>query len=566
LPTLVAMDTSGNLVQGAQPNWTMVTPCGAGFGFPGPGPTTNVSGQATSPTLNVSMTTPGSCGVLGQIGGARPGSLYWNVYIVPVGNFVMWLGGTDSNWETAANWSTGSVPHLASDSVFVPGHSGTLATGFSRNPVLANGTNRSVGTLYVESGASVAVNSDTLTVNGSLPGGGRVTASSNGLLALAGTQSTALISGTFPRMRVGQSGCANGTIYSVVGQLRTEDTLTVNCQLNVGTGTIDTYNIGPADIQVLGSGGLLDLTSSSGSVLTRNILFNGADETGHLTAGTLTFYGSFTQSHANTNITRSFVASGTHKTIASGFSAQTITIADDSTSNFNYLTVSGPVSLAADATAAKAITISSNGSIGVNTHTLTAKDSLIVTGRLDMPVGASPSKVIVGGNVVFNGSTAQNLQAGEIDLAGNFAETASVGGVFAPAAGFLVKLNGIGNQTISFNNPTTSYFDKVEVANTSVSGVDFNSNMKFNGQMDIDANGRAMFGGSFFTFTFGNSAPLRIHANALLNVNGTITLGTSLCQRNGPSNPPTIGGFSGVSVSLLGTTANGGSCTETSVP
>src|SRR5207247_8572710 len=62
-----------------------------------------------------------------------------------------WTGNVSTDWATAGNWSTNSVP-LASDKALIPARR-------ARSPVLS-GTKKSVGSLQIDSGASLTVRAD----------------------------------------------------------------------------------------------------------------------------------------------------------------------------------------------------------------------------------------------------------------------------------------------------------------------------------------------------------------------------------------------------------------------
>src|SRR6266566_928419 len=64
---------------------------------------------------------------------------------------ITWTGNVSTDWATAGNWSTNSVP-LASDKAIIP-------AGRARYPVLS-GTKKSVGSLQIDSGASLTVSAD----------------------------------------------------------------------------------------------------------------------------------------------------------------------------------------------------------------------------------------------------------------------------------------------------------------------------------------------------------------------------------------------------------------------
>src|SRR5438552_2774018 len=62
-----------------------------------------------------------------------------------------WTGNVSTDWSTAGNWSTNSVP-LASDKAIIP-------AGRARYPVIS-GSKKSIGSLQIDSGASLTVGGD----------------------------------------------------------------------------------------------------------------------------------------------------------------------------------------------------------------------------------------------------------------------------------------------------------------------------------------------------------------------------------------------------------------------
>jgi hypothetical protein len=98
---------------------------------------------------------------------------------------VAWLGGTSTDWLTAANWSCGQVP-TATDNV-------TIGTGATYYPVVT-GTSATVRDLAVAAGASFAV-TGTLTVRGSLTNNGTWTTGGSYVFAGPGPQ---VVGGTAP--------------------------------------------------------------------------------------------------------------------------------------------------------------------------------------------------------------------------------------------------------------------------------------------------------------------------------------------------------------------------------
>ena len=169
--------------------------------------------------------------------------------------------------------------------------------------------------------------------------------------------------------------------------------------------------------------------------------FDGGDETGDLTAGTLKVAGNFTQ--AATTSTKSFVASPPHTTLLNGTTIQAISFADDLASAF------GNLSLAA----------------GANVQVINATSVPGVTGNFDMATGSNIIGIDLsingnGLNVFGNVTTAavSTLAMGRMYMAGSM----NIGN----AGGFSVTsiiLDGTG-QTADPNLPYQNLFTSGTVA------------------------------------------------------------------------------------------------------
>jgi hypothetical protein len=140
------------------------------------------------------------------------------------------------------------------------------------------------------------------------------------------------------------------------------------------------------------------------------------------------------------------------------------------------------VVLSANRTVSGGLAIGTGGSLSIGAQTLTIKDSLIVTGILDM---ASPSGQLIVENLARfqGGSSSGHIQAGTLKVAGNFLEEGAASTAFAPASGFLVQLNGTFSQDVKFDHPgaSSSRFANLDIINTSSSGVSFSTNVNVTG-------------------------------------------------------------------------------------
>lgn len=99
---------------------------------------------------------------------------------VTVTNINTWAGGGSSNWNSSANWTMGTVPTGTNDAI--------IPAGNLPYPVLTNAT--TVRNLQIEAGASIAIGTNLLTVNGSVSGAGTITGSENSSLLVTGNAGT----------------------------------------------------------------------------------------------------------------------------------------------------------------------------------------------------------------------------------------------------------------------------------------------------------------------------------------------------------------------------------------
>src|SRR5216117_427492 len=184
-----------------------------------------------------------------------------------------WTGNVSTDWATAGNWSTNSVP-LASDKAIIP-------AGRARYPVLS-GTKKSVGSLQIDSGASLTVSAD-LVLSKSVSSSDSVVISgtldwTSGAMTLAGSNvSLPVNSGGLFRVRSSTIGLpafasisldANSTVEYGGGNQTITTTTYGHLKLS-GNGT-KTWT--GSDITISGN---LDVTDSSDLVLGRNITVYG---------------------------------------------------------------------------------------------------------------------------------------------------------------------------------------------------------------------------------------------------------------------------------------------------
>ena len=99
-----------------------------------------------------------------------------------------WTGAVSTDWNTAGNWSCGTVPGIYAD-VNIP----VVSSG--NYPVLAHGRTR-VNNIIIASGASVSLNDNTLVIAGALTGTGVIKGSSASILAFNTTENNTVYFGS----------------------------------------------------------------------------------------------------------------------------------------------------------------------------------------------------------------------------------------------------------------------------------------------------------------------------------------------------------------------------------
>jgi hypothetical protein len=165
----------------------------------------------------------------------------------------------------------------------------------------------------------------------------------------------------------------------------------------------------PGSLTVQGAGTITMTNPLDQLAVGTTALFDGGDETGKLTAGTLTVGGDFTQQH--TTSLASFVAGSGHTTVLNGSALQTVAFADTTVSGFGNLTLSG----AGGATVSGLPLV--NGNLSVQSGTVTAADQSItgsgfyVVGNISSAAGTNLTlgRLYAGGALGIGGSYAVTL-------------------------------------------------------------------------------------------------------------------------------------------------------------
>jgi hypothetical protein len=342
---------------------------------------------------------------------------------VPPGYDKVWSGASSTGWSTAENWSPSGVPSSSSN-VFICGDA-------SNQPVLS--ANVSVNNLMVQ-GGSVDTNAKTLTVYGDLTGNGL---GGTGTVSLAGS---------------GRSlqGCNLPNVYinnNIVlgGRTTTNGNLTIPSakRLTVGSRSIEIGgNLSVSVSNTSGDG--LRMNTAGGEVIVAGAAsFNtpsynySATGLGNLTAGTIRFRGSFSQSNGSSSPGQSFVSTGT-KAVFDGTSSQSVSFANPGSSHSRF----------------KDVEIR-------NTTGVTLSTSMFVTGRLEVLGGGSISgsniyyttklpRVTSGSYTVTNTRTGASFSLSED-------ESLPAGTKLVTDSGYYIRLNGnrldaAGDLSVSISN------------------------------------------------------------------------------------------------------------------
>ncbi len=329
-------------------------------------------------------------------GGQRDSSL---IAMYPSGTTHVWNGLTSFSWNTASNWfvtppaAGATVPSATSD-VFITGF------GVSFNAPVVQ-TRATVRRLVMDTSAVVNLNGVGMDVgNGGVAGFGILVAGTTHLAA------TASLSGVFDQLDIGQSGSCGAAGPMTGTLLTTSiSTLNIYCRTNIDTTTVSTSNTtvfpnaGQGQLHLTSNRALLGVGSKgrftgdvlnvtggqiyvsdsafvggasvtfTGGVVSTNgpAIFNSAAATynsavllvqnnavfggtgagqQNFAGGSLTVYGDLTQLTGTVASApasrRTFNTSSDHVTTLSGSGLQTVSITDDSTSQFSIVKVSKP--------------------------------------------------------------------------------------------------------------------------------------------------------------------------------------------------------------------------------
>lgn len=127
-----------------------------------------------------------------------------------------WTGNVSTNWNTAGNWGTNSVP-TSGDNVKIP-------TGRSRYPKIQTGTSR-CKSLTIDTNATVTVDSGTLEIAGAVTNHGTLDAE-NGTIVLNGSSAQTISGSVFKNNTVRNFELDNGNGGTLNDTLNITDTYT----------------------------------------------------------------------------------------------------------------------------------------------------------------------------------------------------------------------------------------------------------------------------------------------------------------------------------------------------
>ncbi len=295
-----------------------------------------------------------------------------------------WAGAVDTDWFTPGNWVGGVAP-LTTDNAVIP-------AGTPNSPTI--GASTTINDLTVQPGAILNLGDIGITVTGNLDAMGLIQGCCGDGVDVRGNVRGNL-SEIILTVSAGQVATLNGPVTFGAGtsQVRIDGELVLNGNLlNAGQGTVTTLN----------GIGLLTMTNPADFVIAGFADFQGGNQTGRLTAGTLQ-----TQSLSQGGtVTTSFFAGGNHRTVLAGPSPSTVVFANPASSRFQELDITG---VSASLTMGSSVTvagqliatpISGNGPVVTGTGTLTAggADVSALSGSTAITFDGVPL-VLSGGNL-----------------------------------------------------------------------------------------------------------------------------------------------------------------------
>ena len=410
----------------------------------------------------------------------------------------LWTGCTSTDWNTASNWSGGTVP-LATDDVVIP-------SGPTNQPVIGAGTLAVAKSMHVQSGASLSiVSAGSLTINGFATLGGFATAFYNqGTVTNGGT---VMLGNTAP---VGLIGLHNTGTFTNSGTLQVDRATNQGINNRVTATFTNTGNIIMGASVSMGTQGIWNQATfvhSGGTITIDRITGDGLLNSGNfVNSATITIGASATVTGNGLTNEASFAnAMGGLLQIdqtggrgiankATFINGGTVNVGSLSTVTGNGVWVSSSGSFSNNAGGNISInrTGSGLGSNGVNNGGTFVNSSTLTIG--DVAFAAQDN--------VYNAGTFTNTATGEIRA--------------DRATG-----NGIWNTSGTFNNAGLVVLGANAV--TGASGILSLAPFANTGEIRVDrcANGVVS------TNTFANTGHITIGASASLSASGVISTGTS---------------------------------------
>jgi len=384
-----------------------------------------------------------------------------------------WISTTSGNWSTATNWSKGTVP-VATDTVWIK-QSGTYTVTLT-----ANGTSAQLDVGALLGTQTLALNGHALSVAGNF------TTSSSGALQMTLSADSLDIGGT------ANFGGGTGTLSNGVIRVAGNFTQTGGASFAPGP------NTSPQRVVLVGSTSQTISFASPTNSFFRRLWINKA--AGGVVLGS-NVRASFFRVVSGTAVTGPAVRLLTDTVYSSnmassikplaveitavlgdsggtGFSPDTTvftganqSISLNNTTFYPYAYKSirvaqsaGTATFASNLSLPNDLVVSS-GTLNLNAHTIGVTGNFRTEGSGVLRMASATDSLGVGTNATFGGgSTAGTLTAGIITINGNFVQS-GVTTSFAPSGAHVVRFaNTAGTtQTLSFLNPTTSFFDSLVV-------------------------------------------------------------------------------------------------------
>ena len=365
-----------------------------------------------------------------------------------------WIGGTSSDWNTAANWSCSVIPTNTTDV--------TIPTSAPNMPVISSAA-VCHNITFSGAGATLEITGgNSLTVYGNWnDNGGTFLADNTSTVTIGGTGTQTISSTggseTFYNLTIGNTLSASGSI-----NLNIKGNWTNNATFTAGSSTV-TFNGTTQTIAGSAATAFNTITIANGSVTTGPATNGPTANTFNINNG-----GKYIKTDAGGIMggTRNFGASSTYEIQNSGMSFSNIAFGNliinfsgtgDLIANGLFQTVQGDLTIQSTGTGTFSLA-------STQTPTLNISGNLIVNGgTFNFSTGSGAPTVNVTGDVQLNGGTLQPTGSGgspinSFNVSGNWTNN---GGTFTPDGGTVNFNNNAADQTINgtaftenFNNLT----------------------------------------------------------------------------------------------------------------